>query len=410
MEERSKRRFSRNEVVVLALLFAAWLVVGTGIQMQNVLFPSLSRLMGVPVTTTTLLVSVVAFTGLLSPLFGVPSDRYGHGTFMLIGLGTYVLGNLLCAVAPNFPALVAFQVVAGLGYAIFGFVAWAVMGDVFVYEIRGRAAGIVRISISVAALAGVPAAAAIADWATARASFATVGVLGLLVFVALFVLRLRLSPEAEKDRAEKVDFGRMVMGIIRRRSAMASLLAYLLWITIPTGVFIYLAAWLEQKFQLAGSQIGLAFSMIGVGGLIGNALTAQLADRLGKKRSAVIGFLVLSVTIMVLPHSPGVVAVLVGLVIFVAAMEFSVASFVTLMTELVPQSRGALMSLVNLLTGLGTGVVPLVMAPLWVSGGYTMVTLVLGVVGLSVVAIIGLFVIEREAVPPMPAEGHTNIG
>jgi len=77
---------------------------------------------------------------------------------------------------------------------------------------------------------------------------------------------------------------------------------------------------------------------------------------------------------------------------------------------LVPQSRGALMSLVNLLNGLGTGVVPLVMAPLWVSGGYTMVMLVLGVVGLSVVAIIGLFVIEREAVPPMPAEGHTNIG
>jgi predicted MFS family arabinose efflux permease len=48
---------------------------------------------------------------------------------------------------------------------------------------------------------------------------------------------------------------------------------------ILTGVFIYLAAWLEQSFALTEMQIGFAFSLGGVGGLIGNPLTAILTDR-----------------------------------------------------------------------------------------------------------------------------------
>jgi DHA1 family inner membrane transport protein len=136
-----------------------------------------------------------------------------------------------------------------------------------------------------------------------------------------------------------------------------------------------------------------------VGSLIGNALTAAWADRLGKKRSAVLGLLVLSATVMLLPHSPVMVAVLIGLIVFFAALEFGFASFSTLMTELVPTGRGTLMSLVSLANGIGTGAAPLIMRPLWENQGYTLVTAVLSVVGLSVAVIVGLFVTELQASP-----------
>lgn len=393
-----KPYFSRNELVILAVLSSATLIVATGIQMGNALFPALSRLMNVPIGTVTLLVSVWAFTGLLSPLFGPPSDHYGHGTFVLIGLGAFTLGNLLCTVAPNFPALLIFQIPVGLGYAVFSFSASAVVGDVFAYEVRARAMGIVRIAVSVTALAGVPIAAAIADRATARGSFGAVGGLGLIVLAVALALLPKLSREKAKTQPTegKTALWQTVMGIARQRSAITGLLTLMIWAAIPTGVFIYLAAWLEQTFQLTETQIGLAFSMAGVGGLIGNALTTAWADRLGKKRSAVLGLLVLSVTAMLLPHLPGLVAVLVGFVVFVAALEFNSASFSTLMTELAPASRGTLMSLVSLAIGIGTGAAPLVMRPLWESGGYAVVTLVLGALGLGVTVIIELFVTERQ--------------
>jgi DHA1 family inner membrane transport protein len=393
-----KPRFSRDELILLAILFSAVVIVGTGIQMGSALFPALSRLMGVPVETVTLLVSVWAFTGILSPLFGLPSDRYGHTVFVLIGLGAFILGNLLSAIVPTFSALLVFQVLVGLGYAVFNFSASAVVGDVFAYKTRARAMGIVRVAVSVAALVGVPAATAIADWATARGSFGTVGGLGLVVLAVALALLPKLSRQEAKTQATEVkaDLLQTVMGIARQRSAMVGLLAVLAWAAIPTGLFIYLAAWLEQTFQLTQAQVGLTFSMAGVGALIGNALTAAWADQLGKKRSAVIGLLVLSVTAMALPRSSILAGVLIGLIVFFAALEFSFASFSTLMTELAPTGRGTLMSLVSLANGIGTGAAPLVTRPLWESRGYAVIALVLGVVGLGVTAIVGLFVTERQ--------------
>ena len=399
MRNEAKPRFNRDELALLVVLFSAMVVVGTGIQMGSALLPALSRLMGVPVSTVTLLISVWAFTGLLSPLFGPPSDRYGHSTFVIVGLGTFSLGNLLCTIAPNFPALLIFQVLVGLGYAIFSFSASALIGDVFTYETRARAMGIARFAVSIAALVGVPTAVAIADRATARGSFGIVGGLGLVVLFVARMLLPMLSLKAAKTQPTeaKANPWRTAMEITRQRSAMVGLLAILAWAAIPTGMFIYLAAWLEQTFQLTETQVGMAFSMAGVGSLIGNALTVAWADRLGKKRSAVLGLLVLSVTTMLLPRWPVLPAVLTGLVVFFAVLEFSFASFGTLMTELVPASRGTLMSLVSLANGIGTGAVPIVMRSLWESKGYASVMLVLGGVGLSVVVIVGLFVTERQA-------------
>jgi DHA1 family inner membrane transport protein len=404
-DEAPKPRFSRREMVLLTILFSATFVVATGIQMGNALFPALSRLLDVPVSTVTLLVSVWAFTGLLAPLFGPPSDRHGHGTFVLIGLASFILGNLLCAFAPGFTLLLAFQVFVGLGYAIFNFSASAVVGDLFAYEVRARAMSFVRVAVSVTALVGVPAAAGLAGWATARASFGAVGGLGLLVL--LFAWRvLPRSPQrgGQTPPAEvKATLWRAVQEVTRQRSALAGLFTLAVWAMIPTGVFVYLAAWLEQTFGLGEAQVGLAFALIGVGGLAGNALTAAWADRLGKKRSALLGLVIVSLAAMLLPHLGALAAALACITLLAVALEFSTAAFGTLMTELAPSSRGTLLSLVSLAIGIGTGVAPLMLRPLWEHGGYGLVTLGLGVVGLVLAIVVGSLIAEPQAPAPDPA-------
>ena len=393
-----KTHFSRDKRILLAILFIATMIVATGIQMGNALFPSISRLMNVPISTVTFLVSVWAFTGLLSPFFGPPSDRYGHGLFVLIGLGGFTIGNLLCAIAPNFSFLLMFQVLVGLGYAIYNFSASAVVGDVFSYELRARAVGIVRIAVSVTALVGVPLAAAIAGWVTARGSFATVGVLCLivLVFARKSIPRSPYQVTTIQSDHAKTGFLLSLKDIFQNQSAMIGLLLYVVWPMIPTGVFIYLAAWLEQSFALTEMQIGLAFSLAGVGGLIGNALTAMLTDRIGKKRSSLMGMLTLSIAMIFLPRSGILSLALVCFVIFVTALEFISASFGTLMTELTPTSRGTLLSMVSLANGIGTGVAPLVMRPLWERGGYQLVTIVLGMIGLVLTVVIAVLMTEPK--------------
>ncbi len=173
------------------------------------------------------------------------------------------------------------------------------------------------------------------------------------------------------------------------------MLVVLGWAAVETGFFIYLAAWLEQAFRLTETQIGLAFSLAGVGALVGNALTAAWADRLGKKRASLLGLLVLSAAAPLLPCSPTIAAALVGVSVFAAALEFGFASFSALMTELIPHGRGTLMSLISLANGLGAGLVPLLVRPLWENGSYTAVTLALGGVGLGVALVIGLLIVDQ---------------
>jgi len=393
-----KPRFSRDELILLAILFSATMIVATGIQMGNALFPSISRLMNVPISSVTFLVSVWAFTGLLSPFFGPPSDRYGHGIFVLIGLGIFTIGNLFCAIAPNFSFLLIFQVLVGLGYAIYSFSASAVVGDVFSYEMRARAMGIVRIAVSVTALVGVPVAAAIAGWVTARGSFGTVGLLCLvvLVFARKFIPRSPHQETIVESDQPQTGFLLSLKDIFRNQSAMIGLLLYVVWPLIPTGVFIYLAAWLEQSFALTNMQIGLAFSLAGVGGLIGNALTAVLTDRIGKKKSSLLGMLTLSIAVILLPRSGILSLALICFAIFVTALEFISASFGTLMTELTPASRGTLLSMVSLANGVGTGAAPLVLRTLWERGGYQLVTIVLGVIGLILTIVIAVLMNEPK--------------
>jgi DHA1 family inner membrane transport protein len=280
-----KLRFSSEELTVLAILFGATIVVSTGIQMGNALFPALSRLVNVPISTVTLLVSVWAFTELLSPFFGPLSDRYGHTTFVLIGLGTFTLGNLLCIVAPNFLTLLTFQVLVGLGYGVFSFSSSAVIGDVFAYDLRARATGIVRVAVSMTALVGVPVAAAIADRATARGSFGRIAGIGLAVLVLALTRLPRQSRQViyPQSAEAKANLSRTIREIAHQRSAIVGLLTLAIWALIPAGVFIYLAAWLEKAFALTETQIGLAFSIAGVGGIDGECVFCGLGRSAGQE-------------------------------------------------------------------------------------------------------------------------------
>src|SRR5947209_11595843 len=88
----------------------------------------------------------IALYGLARFLCAVPSgrlaDRIGRRGTLGLGVAVTVLGNLLCALAPNYPLFLAARFVAGAGAALVITTAQIVLADISAPSQRGRFMGI----------------------------------------------------------------------------------------------------------------------------------------------------------------------------------------------------------------------------------------------------------------------------
>src|SRR5947209_3754408 len=74
----------------------------------------------------------------VAPLYGKLSDMHGRRATMLTGIGIFMLGSLICAVAPNMIVLVLGRGIQGLGGGGILPVAQSILADVIAPRARGR--------------------------------------------------------------------------------------------------------------------------------------------------------------------------------------------------------------------------------------------------------------------------------
>ena len=79
--------------------------------------------------------------GALILLGGGLGDHYGRRRLFLIGLATFLLASIMCAVAPSMAFLLAGRWIQGLGAALLMPNSLAILGSEFSGELRGRAIG-----------------------------------------------------------------------------------------------------------------------------------------------------------------------------------------------------------------------------------------------------------------------------
>jgi len=82
---------------------------------------------------------LAAAVGLLP--FGRLADLHGRRRTFAVGMATYALGSLLCALARSSAALIAFRVLQGIGAAMLFSTSTALVASAFPREERGRALG-----------------------------------------------------------------------------------------------------------------------------------------------------------------------------------------------------------------------------------------------------------------------------
>ena len=203
--------------VMLAMLLAALdqTIVATAL-------PTIGRELGdlehLPWVVTANLVAATAVT----PLYGKFSDTHGRRVTLLIGIVTFVVGALACALAPNMLTLILARAIQGLGGGGLISLAQTVIADVVVPKERGRYQVYIASVFLAASLLGPVLGGFFAEHLHWSMIFWINVPLGL---AALVIANRTLRRLPRHDRRHRLD----VLGAILLVAATVSLMLALSW-------------------------------------------------------------------------------------------------------------------------------------------------------------------------------------
>ena len=75
------------------------------------------------------------------PIYGKLADLRGRKPIMLLGIGLFVLGSVLCGFAWSMPALIAFRLIQGLGAGAIQPIGMTIVGDIYTVAERAKVQG-----------------------------------------------------------------------------------------------------------------------------------------------------------------------------------------------------------------------------------------------------------------------------
>jgi EmrB/QacA subfamily drug resistance transporter len=88
------------------------------------------------------------------PVYAKLADMVGRKPMMLVGIGLFLLGSVLCGLAWSMPALIAFRAVQGLGAGAVQPIAMTMVGDIYTLEERARVQGYLASVWAISAVVG----------------------------------------------------------------------------------------------------------------------------------------------------------------------------------------------------------------------------------------------------------------
>ncbi len=360
---------SKQLGVRIVLVTLSRLLLNTSKRFIYTFAPALSRFLGVPLTSVTSLIAINQGTSVLGVVLAPIGDRFGYKLLMLGGLASLAAGMFAAGILPLYGTLIFTVILAGLGKTIFDPAIQAYVGVRVPFNRRGLVIGILELSWAGSTVIGIPLAGLLIERAGWQTTFISIGVLALVCFVLIFII---VPWDKGLDSNDGGSF--KVLGLwkslLKNRTTVGVLLYFFFIGLANDNIFVVYASWLENSFSLSIMELGIGTSVIGIAEIIGEVLVAFFADRLGLKKSVIIGVVFSVISFVMLPFFNTSLSMALGaLFIIFVTFEFTMVASLSLSTELSPGSRATMMSGVFASAGIGRVIGAMIGGPVWIAGG-----------------------------------------
>jgi len=299
-----------------------------------------------------LLVSSYAFSaflaGLVSSLY---IDRFDRKKVMLLMYAGFTIGTLGCAISPSYNLFLLARGITGIFGGTLGALIFAIVGDVFPYERRGRAFGIVMMAFSVASVVGVPAGIFIASEYGARAPFLVIGILSVVFFVVAWLvvpsIRGHLIKNEDGD-AEHISPKQIIKLIINNRNQQLALLFSMVLILGHFTIIPFIAPYYQINIGFTEGEIATMYAIGGTFTAICLPLFGRLADRFGHILVYIIASIGAIFSIYAFTnysdHNVGI-GLIISSSFFIVASGRSVPATTMVTSTVKPENRGSFMAM-----------------------------------------------------------------
>ncbi|WP_424682873.1 MFS transporter [Frateuria sp. YIM B11624] len=252
-----------------------------------------------------------------APLLTAATGRLPRKTVLLGLMAIFTLGNLACALAPNYGVLMAARVLTSLAHGTFFGVGSVVATGLVAADRRASAISLMFTGLTLATLLGVPAGTWLGHLAGWRATFWAVAAIGVVALVVIAVL-----VPAERDRQEATPL-RAELQAIAQPAVMLGLATTVLGFGGVFTVFTYVQPLLTRVSGFVDSAVSPLLLVLGVGLIVGNLLGGRLADR--RLATALVGSLLALAAVLAVTG----VALHARLPAMLAMALFGIAAFAT---------------------------------------------------------------------------------
>lgn len=175
------------------------------------------------------------------PIYGRLADFYGRRPTIMVGIGLFLLGSILCGAAQSMEQLILFRAVQGIGAGAVQPIALTIVGDSYSLEERARVQGLFSLVWGTASVFGPLLGAFLTQFWTWRLVFYINLPFGLLAAYVLW----RYLRENVQRRRHQIDY----IGTIALTIGVSALLLGLLtggqewaWLSWPTAALFGSAA------------------------------------------------------------------------------------------------------------------------------------------------------------------------
>lgn len=251
----------------LAALAGVPLIMVLGNSMLIPVLPQMAKSLGVSQIQISLIITLFSVpAGLVIPIAGFLSDRFGRKKVIIPGLFLYALGGLLAGAAAllfkenAFPWILGGRVIQGIGAAGTAPIAMAFCGDLWKGKDRAKSLGVIEASNGMGKVSSPILGSLVGLIAWWAIFFFFPIVIAVVILGVWFLTR---EPETQMEPKGVKQYIGSIKKIFKKKSPLllSSFFAGSVALLILFGVLFYLSDYLETRFDMDGVLKGAALAI-----------------------------------------------------------------------------------------------------------------------------------------------------